>query len=63
MQLVTQLYLVFDYLRRETAIGNKPSPGAEFLSKPDWALPVLVSVYRMTNLDPGAHGLNSRDPD
>jgi len=47
MQLVTQLYLVFDYLRRETAIGNKPSPGAEFLSKPDWALPVLLRVRKL----------------
>jgi hypothetical protein len=47
MQLVTQLYLVYDYLRRETAIGNKPSPGAEFLSKPDWALPVLLRVRKL----------------
>ena len=44
MQIVTQLYLVFDHLRRESTVVHESSTKDESVNKSDWVSTVFFSV-------------------
>ena len=46
MQIVTQLYLVFNHLRRESTVVHEPSTKDESVNKSDWVSTVFFGVHQ-----------------